>query len=592
MLLRRCTQGLCLISFVLVSCALILDDLAILFAGGTLIAGILGQYLIFDRQVRDIVRSVKIQRSVSRNPVRKGTILQVDSGITVKGPDPDAGTDHRSYPLKCTACRRRYHHYGNPGSFIQDLPVQLPNHSPRSWTQDFSGVSVSVRNLFFEDTIPLTRESDREPVLSVLPTGLFAAPVSEVAEGTRDNRKVSAWSGLDIHSLREYCDGDDLRHVDWKISAKYSKIFIRKYTAPMSHPPLVIVDLPWSGAPYPEKEFSRMTSEVTGMVRHTIETYQHVSVLLISGPNILHLIREEKNIPRCILELREWMHPAERPVHFYHMPDRLDIRSHVRDSENASLQTPDPRLQAFYLSLRDRYLSILQFQRAPVFSGQVARAVSPDPDDRCVSLLTRVRGHQPYPPCGTTTADPAYPGSYPDPGCHTSGQICRPASSGSHRGSTSMNSNQLEYLFFVTLAAGVFGIAILGHSPAGYLNITLLFIFFGILYFTRTWRDRGFYLVCCGEPLVVACSIMNLWAGLFVVCMLAGIVYGTLGFIESRQDLWPFALFCGSSFLIALLIQVSNHVLLPLFVLGSITVIILAVQSVRTYQFRKKYTGD
>ncbi len=376
MLLRRCTQGLCLLSLLLISCALILDDPAILLAGGTIITGILGQYLIFDHRMREIVTSVTIRRSLSRNPVRKGTVLQVVLAVTFRGsarmhvqvsdlllpnttlvdgettvtaaPDPSLRTHQCSYRI---------------------IPLI---HG----TRQFSGVSVSVRNLFFADTLRMTRESDRKPVLSVLPTGSFAAPASESSEGTRDNRKTSIWSGIDVHSLREYQPGDDLRHVDWKISAKYDKIFIRKYTRPMSHPPLIIIDLPWNGAPYPKKEFSRMISEVTGLVSHTLQTYQYVSVLIISGPNILHLIREEKNITRCMSELREWMHPADRLVHFYRMPDRSDLRSLVRNSENALQQTTDSQTQAFYELLRDRYLSILQHQRAPAFSGQVARTLS------------------------------------------------------------------------------------------------------------------------------------------------------------------------------------------------------------------------
>lgn len=154
-----------------------------------------------------------------------------------------------------------------------------------------------------------------------------------------------------------------------------------------------------------------------------------------------------------------------------------------------------------------------------------------------------------------------------------------------------MNLPQPEYQFFIALATGVVVISILLGSPVWYLNVTLLLLFLGVLAITRTWRDRGFFLVCGGEPLVVACGIMNLWAGLFSVCMLAGIVCGALGLIESRRDLMPFAFFCGGSFGIALLIQVSNHVLLSLLVIGAITAIVLAIQSVREYQFRKQYTG-
>lgn len=375
MLLRRCTQGLCLTSLLLISCAFILDDLAILLAGVTLIAGILGQYLLFDNSLREIVASVEIQRSLSRNPVRKGTSLHVTAVLTCRGASrmhtevTDLLPSHTTLEEGVTTVTI------NPDPSSRTYPLSYQIVPAIHGTHHFSGVSVNVRNLFFEDTFQLTRERDCGPVLSVQPSGLFAEPESEAA-GTTASRKISAWRGLDIHSLREYIHGDDLRHVDWKISAKYDKIFVRKYTGLISHPPLIIVDLPWNGAPCPEKEFHRMISVVTGMVKQIVQTYQYVSVLFISGPNILHLIREEKNVTHCITDIQEWMHPVDRLVHFYRMPDRTDLRSYVRHTENALQQTTDSQNLAFYEMLRDRYLSVLQHQRNPAFSGQLARTLS------------------------------------------------------------------------------------------------------------------------------------------------------------------------------------------------------------------------
>ncbi|PKL70585.1 MAG: hypothetical protein CVV30_04330 [Methanomicrobiales archaeon HGW-Methanomicrobiales-1] len=148
-----------------------------------------------------------------------------------------------------------------------------------------------------------------------------------------------------------------------------------------------------------------------------------------------------------------------------------------------------------------------------------------------------------------------------------------------------------EYWFFMALAAGITAITIFQALPEWYLNMILLIIFFFVLMLSRTGQDRGFYLACSGEALVVACSITNIWAGLFALCMLAGIMSGVLGILESRQDFKNLAFFFGSSLIVALLVQVSNHVLSLLLVLGSIIILILAFQSVRTYQFRKYYTG-
>lgn len=154
-----------------------------------------------------------------------------------------------------------------------------------------------------------------------------------------------------------------------------------------------------------------------------------------------------------------------------------------------------------------------------------------------------------------------------------------------------MKRLQPEYWFFIALAAGIAGNTAYQASPYWYLNIILLIIFFFVLAISRTWHDRGFYLACSGEVLVISCSITNIWAGLFALCMLAGIICGALGILENREDFINLAFFCGSSFIVALLAQVSNHVLSLLLVLGSVIIIILALQSVRTYQFRKNYIG-
>jgi hypothetical protein len=149
----------------------------------------------------------------------------------------------------------------------------------------------------------------------------------------------------------------------------------------------------------------------------------------------------------------------------------------------------------------------------------------------------------------------------------------------------------LEHRFLIALAAGVVAITVITGSPVWFLNLMLLSLLCGVLVLTMTWPDRGFYLTCTGVLLVVSCGLQNIWGGLFVACMLAGIVCSSLGLLESRQDLRVYGFFCGGSFLIALLIEVSNHVLVPLLILGIIAAAIFAIQSIRIYQFRKHYSG-
>lgn len=148
-----------------------------------------------------------------------------------------------------------------------------------------------------------------------------------------------------------------------------------------------------------------------------------------------------------------------------------------------------------------------------------------------------------------------------------------------------------ELWFFIPLAAIVIAIAILWPSPTGYAGIVLFVVFAGLFHVGRTRPDRGFLLTCSSVPLVVTCALQNIWAGAGAACLLAGIVSSAMGLLESPDDNRSFGLFCGSVVVIALLIMFSNHVTAPLLIIAGITCLVLFIQSVRNYQFRKEYSG-
>jgi hypothetical protein len=112
-----------------------------------------------------------------------------------------------------------------------------------------------------------------------------------------------------------------------------------------------------------------------------------------------------------------------------------------------------------------------------------------------------------------------------------------------------------------------------------------------VMYSTRTWQDRAFILLCAGQPLVIACGVISLYAGLFVVWMLAGIVLSSTGMFGSAPDRRSFLYFCGATLVIAAGIGQANHVLPPLLILGAMAAIFAAVRAIREYRFRKQYSG-
>ena len=55
-------------------------------------------------------------------------------------------------------------------------------------------------------------------------------------------------------------------------------------------------------------------------------------------------------------------------------------------------------------------------------------------------------------------------------------------------------------------------------------------------------RERVFYILCAGQPLVIALSAVLVWAGLFAEWILAGIVLAD-GMLASRNDWLTYAAF-------------------------------------------------
>lgn len=381
--MRRCTQGLSLIILILVSGAYILDDMALLLAAGTLLCGLLGQYLLFDYRLRGIVSSVTVQRTPERSQVRKGTTLHVSTTVTLTVPFPmhvriteklspqvailDGDTTHSVEPdMNPRICQFRY----------RIMPIV---HG----MMRFSGITLSVQNAFFSHEIDLFSDPFSGPDLLIQPVGMFEPSGKHSTAESREVEKLKVVSGFGIRALREYYVGDDLRRIDWKLSAKHNKLFVREYTGMVNLPPLLIIDLPWSGAAFLQADFDQMVSVVAGQAEHAIRSYQYISLLLISGSNILFFSREEKNLQQCMAVLREWMHPVERVSQQYHTPDRADVRAEIRHLEAVIQRGADPKILAYSDLLRKHYLGVLLHMRVPVFSGQVARTLSSIPVDEC-----------------------------------------------------------------------------------------------------------------------------------------------------------------------------------------------------------------
>src|SRR5579872_3064440 len=91
--------------------------------------------------------------------------------------------------------------------------------------------------------------------------------------------------GVQFSEHRVYVPGDDIRHIDWKVSARSSETMIKKYEEERELTLLLVVDISSSegfGSHYKMK--SEVAAEIAGMLAFAaVQTGDRVGVLLFSG---------------------------------------------------------------------------------------------------------------------------------------------------------------------------------------------------------------------------------------------------------------------------------------------------------------------
>ncbi|MCO7515164.1 DUF58 domain-containing protein [Pseudomonas guariconensis] len=93
---------------------------------------------------------------------------------------------------------------------------------------------------------------------------LSRQPLSSVLSGNHAARLRGR--GLSFDELRQYTPGDDLRHLDWRASLRYSKPFVRSYTEERDRPTLVLVDQRMSMYFGSQRVFKSVTAAELGAI--------------------------------------------------------------------------------------------------------------------------------------------------------------------------------------------------------------------------------------------------------------------------------------------------------------------------------------
>ena len=88
-------------------------------------------------------------------------------------------------------------------------------------------------------------------------------------------------AGHDLHSLREYQPRDDVRHINWKASARHRRLIVREFTAEDERRVHVVLDTFVEGGDDARARFERAVTQAASLVTHFVE--ERAEVRLTDG---------------------------------------------------------------------------------------------------------------------------------------------------------------------------------------------------------------------------------------------------------------------------------------------------------------------
>lgn len=326
MKLTPCSTGLLAVFLILIFLAIILDDPVLLMAGTSVGLLLMGLCLLFLQTVEKTYRTITGSWKMEKSLIRQGRSNAIECTLSLEIPPGYKVRYLDTVPAMCSLESGENQTWTDiAGSQILTLSYRfIPHYHGTIYHQ---GGIITIQNRFFSSSLPLRPEKSSVPSVQVQPWPLFG-PVEKHGSG-KDLERIGPVKGYSIRQFREYLPGDDIRHVDWKISAKRGTLYIREYATPSDELPMVIVDLPDSGQQIDMQAFSRMVSSISGYVESKLAKKEPIRLMGISGPNMSDLYYEGYDMAHCLTIIRERIHPVPRTFHLFRFMMRSDMRKEI-----------------------------------------------------------------------------------------------------------------------------------------------------------------------------------------------------------------------------------------------------------------------
>ncbi len=322
------TGALAAAAGVLGAAALYLDAPAVLAPAAALSLFLLGRAGLLEYRALRVLDTCVLERTVAPEVVRQGGEAAVEGRLALRSPDGVAVTATDLLPAGLVAGSAGTAYREEAGGLVARYTVTplLPGEL------GFRGLRLECADPFFRTSFDLAGPGFREPPVRVI--GAFAerhGPVFGVGVGERESERRLMLRGQGIRAFRPYLSGDDMALIDWKLSAKHSRFFVREPTSQVGGAPLMVVDLPDASRPRDGEACDRLVSLVGRELEGVVREFGACSLLVLSDGAVIAYRHREQSLAE-LLRLVTLPRPAFS-AGFYRVRDPVFLRRRVRLAE-------------------------------------------------------------------------------------------------------------------------------------------------------------------------------------------------------------------------------------------------------------------
>ena len=369
--IRGGTKALLLGGAILLGGGLVSGEGAFIIGGLVMVLAAGVQALAMTFTLAHCAHAVQVERTVSHRILRQGSDIGVTTVFHASIPAGYHLLIRDEPPAGCTVVEGGIESsVTGPGEVNATLHYTM--RALARGELSFRGITLTLTSPFYREQLFMGSGQVTKPVLMVQPAPAFATEKPSSLIGSQELDRLRAIQGQGIRAYRAFRTGDDVRAIDWKLSAKHGKLMLREYTGRAGGIPFLILDLPASVDPSHTPGYERLIAGLTAEIELALRDYHRTDVLVISGGRVIYALSPLRDA-RAWYRLQHQLVPGEGYLSLYRFQDLPSLRSfQQRTVRSGAARSGDE--QVFLSRVGSIFTSSIAAHPQPLLERQVLAA--------------------------------------------------------------------------------------------------------------------------------------------------------------------------------------------------------------------------